>query len=227
MKSRPPLPSGDRLAGVTRAAARYGRKHKNRFPWRRTRVPYRVFAAEFFLQRTGATQATSVYRNFIKRFPSLRTLLHATRPEVLTLLKPLGLNHRAVAFSKALEEIRQKHRGAMPSSLDALQGIFGVGAYTARATLCFSRGKRVGIIDPNVVRVVSRVFGIRELPSRPRSWRYLWEFADALIGSTRCDPRFVNWGLLDIGRDLCRPKNPRCSLCFLRMQCDFHLTRAR
>ena len=150
-----------------RVAAAYGKKNRARFPWRLCPTPYRTFAAEFFLQRTGAEQAASVFKVFIKRFPSLKAATSAEPRRIKKLMKPLGLNHRADAFVIALSQLGRDQHGKMPNRADRFLTLHGVGKYIARATLSFGYGKRVGILDSNVARVLARYFRLTNHPPRP------------------------------------------------------------
>lgn len=202
-----------------------GRKNKKKFSWRIRPTPYKTFVAEFFLQRTGAVQVSNVFPSFIERFPRLKDALNAEPVEIKTLMKPLGLNHRGEAFVRALSEVKTLFKGHFPKNEAQLLKIFGVGKYIARAVLCFGFGKRVGLIDPNIVRVLTRYFGISEVPTRPHTSNAFWNLSDEIMKTCENSPKFFNWGMLDIGREICLPKRPKNSICPLQDNCRFNRER--
>lgn len=213
-----------KLARIADDAAAYAAVGHPKFPWRSRTSPYRTLIAEFFLQRTGATQATGPYRAFMAEYPSFRKLSQASREEILGLLSPLGLRHRARRFTKLVRALREKHSGRVPRSESDLLALPGVGRYTARAVMCFALGASVGIVDVNTARVLCRaVSARRDAPSRPGTKRRLLDLADE-VARAAGEPRLTQWGLLDIGREICT-EEPECAKCPLRRDCAYHARR--
>ncbi len=186
------------------------------YPWRRTRDPYRVLVSEVMLQQTQAGRVAPAYTGFLRRFPSVRALARAPRREVLVAWDGLGYNRRAVALSEAAQVISSEHGGAIPSDPAALQRLPGVGPYTAAAVASIAFGAPVPAIDSNVRRVVARSLGGAEGHElRPADVR-------ALAGSwlAPADPGAWNQALMDLGREVCRPR-PRCQVCPVLRWCRF------
>jgi A/G-specific adenine glycosylase len=125
------------------------------FAWRDTdRSLYEVFVAEFFLTQTPAENVAGVYPKFLEQFPDLQTINRATKEEIVAVIEPLGFyNMRAGALKTIAAE-----RSELPEKVDELTELPRVGHYVANATLCFSRGEPLPILDRNVERVYSRVF---------------------------------------------------------------------
>ena len=71
-------------------------RHGRDLPWRRTRQPYRVLVSEIMLQQTQVDRVIPKYRQFLKRYPSLRALARAPVEDVRQLWYPLGYNVRRV-----------------------------------------------------------------------------------------------------------------------------------
>jgi A/G-specific adenine glycosylase len=189
------------------------------YPWRRTSDPYRILVSEVMLQQTQAPRVVPAYRAFLRRFPDVRALAQASRREVVLAWAGLGYNRRAVALSEAARAIVAEHAGQVPSELAALQALPGVGSYTAAAVASMAFGLPVAAIDTNVRRIVSRVVeGVDELP--PTRVR---ELAERWLGVR--DPGAWNQALMDLGREVCRPR-PRCDVCPLRSTCRFAATGA-
>lgn len=139
-----------------------------------------------------------------------------------TLIRPLGLAHRAVALIKALSEIANHRNTLIPDQEDQLQKIFGIGKYIARAILTFGFGRRVGIVDPNIARVLIRYFHLEDIPRRVHTSVRLWALADIIVSSCSKAARLINWGLLDVGREICLPSNPKSTICPFNKFCRFH-----
>jgi A/G-specific adenine glycosylase len=190
------------------------------YPWRRTRNPYRVLMAEFMLQRTGATQTVPVYRAFARRFPTLSRAAAASERQLASVLAPLGRIGRARQLRMALNTLTGRFRRRVPEREDLLLQLSGVGRYTARAVLVFAYGKRLGLFDPNISRVISRVFDVRSRRSRPHMDIKMWKTAASLVPRRRV--REFNWAMLDLGASVCRSKDPRCNVCPMTGLCRYY-----
>jgi len=211
----------EKLIFLCHQSARLGKKNRKKFPWRVRPTPYKTFVAEFFLQRTGAIQVSNVFPLFIERYPNLEDALRGKPADIKVLIRPLGLNHRGDAFIRALGQIKTVYKGCLPKDEDSLLSIFGVGKYIARAVSCFGFGQRIGLIDPNITRVLTRFFHIQEIPSRPHTSKVFWDLVDKIINSCDSPPRLFNWGMLDIGREICLKRNPQSHICPLRAACCY------
>lgn len=203
----------------TRRLLRWFREHGRSYPWRETQDPYRIFVAEFMLQRTGAQQVQPVYRAFISRFPRLEDAVQADESALRAVLQPLGRVQRYKILQRALRHMAGAVRGRLPKSFDALLEISGIGPYTARAILVFAHRRRLGLFDPNIYRVVGRVFGLTSVKQRPHTDPGMWSAVDRLIPRGRS--REMNLALLDFAAAVCRPK-PLCPICPMRDFCDYY-----
>jgi A/G-specific adenine glycosylase len=182
------------------------------FSWRDPdRSLYEVFVAEFFLTQTPAENVATVYPRFLDRFPSLGAIEEADESELAELIEPLGFYNMR---SGALKRIADEH-DALPETVEELTDLTRVGPYVANATLCFARGEPLPILDRNVERVYSRVFG-NEWPDSPGERR---QFAERLLSTDR--PRAYNLALLDFGAAICQPE-PLCSECFANGYCQYY-----
>jgi A/G-specific adenine glycosylase len=116
--------------------------------------------------------------------------------------------------------LNDRFQGEVPSDAEQLKGLTGVGNYIANAVLCFAYNRRAAVVDTNVIRVLARVFGLISKRSRPRTDPELWRAAAALLPRQRV--KDYNWALLDLGKKLCTPRNPKCSACPLAPLCDYY-----
>jgi A/G-specific adenine glycosylase len=207
----------------------YKRKFRNRLlawfvetkrdlPWRRTSDPYRILVSEIMLQQTQVTTSLDYYRRFIRRFPSVRKLAQASIDDVLKVWEGLGYYGRARNLHRAAGDVVQQHGGRIPDTLEALSSLPGVGRYTAGAVLSIAFGKRVPVLDGNVIRVLSRVFRITENIDAPDVRKRLWILAESLLPQKRI--REFNESLMELGAVVCKSRNPRCPECPLASLCE-------
>ncbi len=197
----------------------WGVQNFSEFPWRLKRSPYEVLIAEVLLKRTTATAAARVYQSFLDKYPSLQHIASAPEEELVRALSNVGLQHqRARSIKRLASWLLSKHRGAVPDNLKDLMEVPGLGDYSATAILSFGYGVQIAVLDTNVERILLRVFE-NALPPRP-SQRILREVAQFLLPKVR--HRDYNYGLLDLGRLICRYADPRCGECPLTSLCDFY-----
>lgn len=142
-----------------RAAVRaHYRRHRRGFPWRRTRLPYRILVSEVMLQQTQSSRVEPFYRRFMRRFPTLRALARAPAAAVLREWSGLGYNRRALYLWRAAQAAVRRYGGALPRTQEALQELPGVGAYTAGAVLAFSFDEPVVFVETNIRTVFLHCF---------------------------------------------------------------------
>lgn len=197
---------------------RWYRSRRQAYPWRIRPKPYGVLVSEFMLQQTQASRVAPAYERFMRRFPTVVALARATRAEVIREWRGLGYNRRALALSEAAKSIVRDHGGRVPPDPEALIRLPGVGPYTAAAVASLAYGKAVAAVDANVERVAARAeLGIDPHEASPKRIKQIAaEWVDDR------DPSAWNQALMDLGREICRPR-PRCSLCPLRDGCRFRL----
>ncbi len=184
------------------------------YPWRRTGDPFAILVSEVMLQQTQAPRVAAAFERFLRRFPSAARLAAAPRSSVLRAWDGLGYNRRAVALWDAARAIDADLNGRLPSTIEGLRALPGVGPYTAAAVASIAFGVPVPAIDTNVRRVVGRVLAGRDgvhdggIERLSRLWL------------DRRRPGDWNQAVMDLGREICR-RRPRCDLCPLRTACRF------
>jgi A/G-specific adenine glycosylase len=190
----------------------YARNRRD-LPWRRTKDQYAILLSEVMLQQTQVARVVPVYERFRTRFPTLLALAHAGLRDVLREWRGLGYNRRA----RDLHRIARAHPSGLPTTLDALDALPGIGAYTAAAVACFSFGQQVPLADTNIRRVLGRVF-----LGRIASEREARRLDQALLPPSRA----ADWhhALMDLGATICSSRAPRCAACPVRADC---LSRGR
>ena len=191
-------------------------EHGRRLPWRTERSPYRVVVSEFMLAQTQVARVVPIFDRFVARFPSFAELAAAQRADVVRAWQGLGYNSRAVRLHALARAVCEQHGGALPSDLDALLALPGVGRYTAGAIRAFAFDIDDVAADVNVRRVVQRTFfGVE------------WQHAaaagevDAVAAQLVAagGGNAINSALMDVGATLCRARAAKCLLCPLVRQC--------
>lgn len=191
-------------------------------PWRKDRTPYRVFLAEMLLVRTRADSVARIFERIFFRYPSVDALANADEEELKSLLSPLGLIKRVPLLIRAARFIRENHDGQIPSKVDDLLTVPGIGPYTAAAVAAFAYGEPAVPADVNVLRFVSRLTGIEmKHPTKgsPELAELLPLLSESVVGLSAEN-------LLDFTRLICRPRNPRCLTCPIKDLCDYFRTKA-
>ena len=187
-------------------------------PWRGIHDPYRTWVSETMLQQTRVETVRGYYDRFLARFPNVAALAAADEADVLKLWEGLGYYSRARNLHQAAQQVVRDFGGEMPHDVAQLRQLKGIGAYTAGAIASIAFDQRVPAVDGNVIRVVSRLSGIRENVGIPSVRRELEEKAASLVPVAR--PGDFNQALMDLGSAICVPGTPNCDACPLRLHCD-------
>ena len=187
-------------------------------PWRGIQDPYRTWVSEAMLQQTRVETVIPYYTKFISRFPSLQDLAEADEAEVLKLWEGLGYYSRARNLLKGARQVMEQYGGILPRDPLLLRKISGIGPYTAGAVASIAFGVPVPAVDGNVLRVYSRLFGIRENIRLPEIRKKLESLASSAVPADR--PGDYNQAVMDLGATVCVPGTPDCSRCPLSSFCS-------
>jgi A/G-specific adenine glycosylase len=184
------------------------RRSKRELPWRMNRDPYRIWVSEVMLQQTTVVAVIPYYERFMKRFPNLAALATAPVADVIEHWAGLGYYSRARNLHKAAIEL---HRNGFPKTHVELLELPGFGPYTARAVSSLAFDERTGVLDGNVIRVLSRRYGLAEEWWKPAGRARLQAISDELAQVDA--PADLNQGLMELGATVCTPSSPACLLC--------------
>ena len=171
------------------------------------------------LRRTTTRQVARVYGVFIAKYPDPWSLLAADLTDLETILKPLGLRHRVKQLLALAEKVTRELGGKVPCSVDALKKLPGVGDYAASEVLLTCCDIPVPLLDTNVVRLLARVFGVKPTRSPPYKDLEYYEFVKRLVPEDPELARAFNYGAMDLAREVCKARRPKCDLCPLRGMC--------
>ena len=128
------------------------------FPWRKTKVPYRILLSEIMLQQTQTERVRGFYERFLKKYPTLHSLSKASLPEVLQYWSGLGYNRRARFLLEAAREVVKRFKGKLPYEEETLLTLPGIGRYTASAVAAFAFEKPTVFIETNIRTVYTHEF---------------------------------------------------------------------
>ena len=195
------------------AVLAWGVPQLRELPWRRTRDPWAVLISEVMLQQTQIVRVIPKWIAFLEQFPTPAACAEAELGDVLRLWQGLGYPRRARSLHDAAREIQRL--GTFPDTLEGLQALPGVGAYTARAVLAFAFEIDAAVVDTNIARVYARVGGQRLTAGQVQA------AADSALPIG--DSWRWNQCLMDLGATLCRPA-PQCDECPLRTVCAWRRT---
>lgn len=196
------------------ALAKWYMANQRKLPWRESKNPYFIWISEVMLQQTTVAAVMPYFERFISRFPTLESLADAPMEDVLEMWSGLGYYSRARNLHKSAQALRT---GPFPNTYQKLIEFPGLGPYTARAVTSIAFGDRVGVVDGNVIRVLSRRWGLAIEWWKNKEKDKLQKIADDLV--QHADPSLVNQGLMELGATVCSKEKPICSLCPWRQNC--------
>lgn len=193
------------------------KQNGRKLPWRETTEPYDIWISEIILQQTRIAQGTSYYIRFIERFPNVHMLADASLEEVLKYWEGLGYYSRAKNLHSTAIYLSKERKGVFPNHYTELIKLKGIGEYTSRAIGSFAFGNQAGVIDGNVLRVMSRFLGDSSPINEPKTRKRFQVIIDEWVKGVKSSP--FNHGIMDIGSVVCTPTKPGCLLCPLQKGC--------
>jgi A/G-specific adenine glycosylase len=189
-------------------------------PWRHTSDPFAIWISEAMLQQTRVETVIPYWERFLERFPDVGSLARADLDEVYAAWTGLGYYSRARNLKTAAETIVAEHGGELPDTAEGLRALKGIGRYTAGAVASIAFDREEPLVDGNVIRVFTRLLGIREDSTSRQVVEFLWSVAGELVQGPR--PGDLNQALMELGATLCTPRAPHCLACPVRRACDAH-----
>ena len=191
--------------------------HKRDLPWRNTKNAYLIWLSEIILQQTRVDQGTSYYLKFSSEFPTVKDLALADNEKVMKLWQGLGYYSRARNLHSTAQLITEKYQGNFPDSYEDILDLKGIGAYTAAAIASFAYDLPHAVVDGNVYRVLSRVFGVATPIDSTAGKKEFYLLANEVMNKKR--PALHNQAIMEFGALHCKPVNPDCNHCVLNTMC--------
>lgn len=203
--------------------ARWFRRSARPLPWREPgTTPWGVLLSEFMAQQTPVARVAPMWSEWIVRWPTAEALADSSPADVVRAWGRLGYPRRALNLHAAATRIRDDFEGVVPSNVDDLQSLPGVGWYTSRAVASFAFGQRVPLVDTNIRRVLARaVLGVAE-PEPPRT-RVDLDLMESVLPKSPKDSVAVNAGVMELGAVFCTARTPNCGECPIAEHCAWAL----
>jgi A/G-specific adenine glycosylase len=194
------------------------------FPWRQARwagapapEPYIVLISEVMLQQTQTRRVQEKLPLFLERFPTIFALAQADNAEVVRAWEGMGYNSRALRLRDCAKAVVERHSGVIPSAIEELRALPGIGAYTAAAIAVFAYGAEAPVVDVNIRRVYSRLTARRATTAETASPKESDNLAERLYARSRAS----SWhqAIMDIGASYCLARAPKCDICPIARFC--------
>ena len=236
-------------------------------PWRRTRDPYAIWVSEIMLQQTQVKTVMPYWERWMRELPTIKAAANASPDKIHKLWEGLGYYTRVRNLQKAAKQIVAQHDSRLkirrrrgneaqtknkletphvvsykfPDNFADVLALPGIGRYTAGAICSIAFDQPVPILDGNVIRLLTRVFGIAKNPREKKTNTQLWQLAENLVGRAVPSPlrrgrdrssrgfaqantvpyhSFLNQSLMELGALVCTPRNPKCQICPIKKLCD-------
>ncbi len=150
-------------------------------PWRRTQDPYAIWVSEIMLQQTQVKTVIPYWERWLRELPTVHDAANAPSAKIHKLWEGLGYYTRVRNLQKAAQVILEQHGGKFPERSEDILALPGIGRYTAGAIGSIAFNQPTPILDGNVIRVLTRVFGIAENPKEKAASARLWQLAEELV----------------------------------------------
>jgi A/G-specific adenine glycosylase len=192
------------------------KKNQRKMPWKGEKSPYKIWLSEIILQQTRVQQGLRYYENFVSAFPDIHALAIASDQKIYKLWEGLGYYTRCRNLIQTARYIKSQLNGNFPHNYDEIKQLKGVGPYTAAAIASFAFNEPRAVVDGNVFRVLSRIFGIRKPIDTAAGKKLFNRVAYKLLDKVQ--PGLYNQAIMDFGATICKPL-PECSQCPFNKYC--------
>lgn len=181
------------------------------------RNPYTVWISEIMLQQTQVAAVKEHFIKWMQAFPTVQTLADASEETVLRHWQGLGYYSRAKNIHKTAKILVDRYKGEFPIDRKEIEALPGIGKYTAGAILSFGFHKQEAILDGNLIRIFARLYKLDFLPDSSENSKIYWNYAKEF--ATGSDAYLQNEALMELGRNVCKVKNPDCFKCPFKANC--------
>lgn len=192
-------------------------KNKRQMPWKGEKDPYKIWLSEIILQQTRVEQGLAYYHRFVEAFPEIHKLAKAPDAKVFKLWEGLGYYIRCRNLIATARYISTELKGKFPGTYEEIKELKGIGPYTAAAISSFAFNLPHAVVDGNVFRVLSRVFGITKPIDSTEGKKYFTQLANEILDKKL--PGIYNQAIMDFGAVVCKPAAPLCTGCVFNKTC--------
>ncbi|WP_083451715.1 HhH-GPD family protein [Leucobacter celer] len=207
-------------AAIGRALIEWYARAARDLPWRDPATsPWAVLVSEFMLQQTQVDRVLPRWTTWIERWPTPSALAAEEPGEAVRAWDRLGYPRRALWLHRAAVEIAERHEDLVPSDVEQLLALTGIGPYTARAVAAFAFGERHPVVDTNTRRVLARALHGRAAAGMPTPADL--EDMEALLPENRAEASVFNAAAMELGAVVCTARAPRCGDCPIADWCEW------
>ena len=193
--------------------------NKRVLPWRKKvslkKREYYTLVSEFMLQQTQVKTVIPYFDNFIKKIPNINSLAKVKNETLMRHWEGLGYYSRARNLKKSAIKILKEYNGRLPSTIEELKALPGIGDYTSRAIMAIAFNKKIIPLDGNVERILKRVFYLRKADEISKEYLNNKIF---FFGSSNRASDYAQ-AIMEIGALVCKPNNPLCIKCPISLNC--------
>ena len=191
-------------------------------PWKGEKDPYKIWLSEIILQQTRVEQGLAYYEKFIRHYPNIAALASAPEDQVFKDWEGLGYYSRCKNLLITAKSIVQDFKGIFPDNYDQILSLKGIGPYTAAAISAFAFNKPYAVLDGNVFRVLSRIYGIDTPIDSTKGMQLFQKLAEGNL--SKSFPAVYNQAIMDFGATVCKPAAPLCAHCPMQDICQANHT---
>jgi len=179
--------------------------------------PYELIVAVILSAQCTDKRVNQITPALFRRFPDASSMADATTDEILNYIASCSYpNNKAKHLSGMARKLSHDYNGKVPSEIDELQKLPGVGRKTANVIASVVFNKPAMAVDTHVFRVSERI----GLTTRARSplaaeKQLVAGFPEQMI------PLAHHWLILH-GRYVCKARRPDCDNCGLTSVCRFY-----
>jgi len=193
--------------------------NKRFLPWRKKvslkKREYYTLVSEFMLQQTQVKTVIPYFDNFIKKIPNINNLAKVKNEKLIRYWEGLGYYSRAKNLKKTAIKILKEYNGRLPSTIEELKTLPGIGDYTSKAIMAIAFNKKIIPLDGNVERILKRVFYLRKKDEISKEYLNNKIF---FFGTSNRASDYAQ-AIMEIGALVCKPNNPLCVKCPISLNC--------
>ena len=186
--------------------------------------PVDTMIATILSQNTNDRNSYRAYQNLKSKYKSWKEVADVLRQQIESAVKVAGLGkQKSSTIKKFLSSLKKRNdkfdmeylqKMEDEEILDELTSINGVGVKTASCVLLFSLDRNVCPVDTHVHRTLNRI-GLVDTKTPVKTFELIsGKLPDGVAHQ-------FHTNLIKLGRNICKPAKPLCSICPIQKQCKY------
>ena len=193
--------------------------NRRELPWRKyiskKQTQYFTLVSEFMLQQTQVKTVIPYFNNFINKISNLKKLANVSEERLMKCWEGLGYYSRARNLKQTAKKIISEFNSNLPSTIEELKTLPGIGDYTSRAIMAIVFNKPIIPLDGNVERILKRIFYLRNINEISKDNIINKK---SFFGKSNRSRDYAQ-AIMEIGALICKPVNPLCFKCPISKNC--------